>query len=165
MSWDDETRLSVINGRLSRMEFLTYCLPFLFVFDWLATQQLLNHKVPAFLFGKIIGVLLMVFCILARGRWRDYGYKVDTPMYFCIVNYIVFILFVVHCTFYNISLILILVFIVTSACLPAEEFENDYGLVPTSSQIGRILSLVCSVASMFFIFKILKSTFSIRMNC
>lgn len=165
MQWNDETRLSVINGRLSRLEFLTYCLPFLVIFDWLATQQLLNHKVPAFLFGKIIGILLMVFCILARGRWRDYGYKVDTPMYFCVVNYIIFLLFIVQCTFYNISLILMLAFIITSACLPAEECENDYGLVPMPSLIGQILSFVCSIASIIFILKILKSTFAIRMNC
>ena len=99
MNWNNETRLSLINGRLSRLTFLSICLPFLFLLDLTTSQQLHNQHIPAFLIGKIFGVLIAVFCLLARGRWRDFGSNVDAPLFFLIINFVIFILFIVNCFF------------------------------------------------------------------
>lgn len=165
MSWDDETRLSIVNGRLNRLSFLSICLPFLALLDWLITQQLHSQKVPAFLFGKVFGVLLAVFCLLSRGRWRDFGSKVDAPLVFLVVNFIVFLLFLVHCAFYNFALLLMIGFLVLSAFLPPEDVENDFGLVPISSRVGRYIGLVFATISVFFIIKITSAAFFIRLGC
>ena len=165
MSWDDETRLSIVNGRLSRLNFLSVCLPFLALLNWLISQQLHNQKAPAFLFGKVFGILLAIFCLLSRGRWRDFGSKMDTPLFFLIANFIVFLLFVVHCIFYNFALLLMMGFLVVSAILPAEDVENDFGLVPTPSVIGRYIGIIFSAASVYFIIKIAAAAFFIKVGC
>ena len=165
MGWDDETRLSLLNGRLSRLNFLSVCLPFLALLDWLISQQLHNQKVPAFLFGKVFGVLLAVFCLLARGRWRDFGSKVDTPLVFMVINFAVFLLFIVSCIFYNFSLLLMLGFLAVSTALPSEDVENDFGVVPKSSRIGWFIAIIFSTISIFLIIKITSTAFFIKLGC
>lgn len=165
MSRDTETRLSIIDGRLSRLNFLALCAPFLFLLNWLLVQQLQTPKVPAFLFGKVVAALIAGFCMLAGGRWRDYGTKVDAPQYFFLFTFVVFILFTVNCVFYNLSILLMLAFLVISAALPPEDNENDYGVIPQSSFFGFFIALPFSIASCFYFIKSFFQVFFVRVNC
>lgn len=165
MAWDTETRISIINGRLSRLSFLAICSPFLFGLDWVMNHQFQNHHIRALLLSKVIAVLLAVLCMLARARWRDYGSRVDAPLFFAVFAFVIFILSIISCIFYNLFFLFMTLFVSASAALPQENIENDFGAIPANSMLERFIAFPFAAAACLLLTKGFFQSLFLKVSC
>jgi len=165
MTWDMETRASVINGRLSRLDFLAACSPFLFMLDWMMNHQFHSYNIRIFILSRGINFLLVVLCMFARGRWRDYGSRVDVPLFFLVFEFLIFILAIVNCIFYNVFVLFMMLFVIVSVALPSEDVENDFGLIPETSMLGCFIAFPFAVVTCIFVVKLFFQSLFLKTGC